>query len=133
MTEIVTRISAYSNESMLHYCETLLSILSQTYDTKVGRGKKVEVIKVFKHKQDPDVIDRLINSIEHYNKLNQMKNRKVGSFEIIKYKIVIQSGNPKIEIEMIKVLDEDGEYIKFARLKDVIGYLSKYPVTFRPI
>jgi hypothetical protein len=133
MTQVVTRIPAYSNDSMLHYCETLLSILSKSHNTKVGRGKKAELTKVFKHKQDPDVIDRLINSIEHYKKLNQMKNRKVGSFEIIKYKIVIQSGNPKIEIEMIKVLDEDGEYIKFARLKDVIGYLSKYPVTFRPI
>jgi len=130
---MIERIPAYSNESMIDYCKNLLSILSQTYDTKVGRGKKAEVVKVFKYNQDQDVIDKLKNSIEHYKKLNQMKNRKVGSFEIVKYKIVIQSGNPKIEIEMIKVLDEDGEYIKFARLKDVIGYLSKYPVTFRPI
>lgn len=130
---MIERIPAYSNEAMIDYCKNLLSILSQTYDTKVGRGKKAEVVKVFKYNQDQDVIDKLKNSIEHYKKLNQMKNRKVGSFEIVKYKIVIQSGNPKIEIEMIKVLDEDGEYIKFARLKDVIGYLSKYPVTFRPI
>lgn len=73
MTGILERIPSYSNEAMLHYCETLLSILSQTYETKVGRGKKVEMIKVFKYKKDQDVIDKLINSIEHYKKLNQMK------------------------------------------------------------
>ena len=69
------RIPAYSNKSMEDYCDTLLSILTQTYDTKVGRGKKVEVVKVFKHKQDQDVIDKLIKSKEHYHKLNQMKNK----------------------------------------------------------
>ena len=80
MTQVVARIPAYSNNSMLHYCETLLSILSQSYDTKVGRGKNVEVIKVFKHKQDPDVIDRLVRSIEHYTKLNQMENKEGVTF-----------------------------------------------------
>jgi len=80
MTQVVARIPAYSNDSMLHYCETLLSILSQSHDTKVGRGKKAEVTKVFKHKQDPDVIDRLINSIEHYEKLNQMENKEGVTF-----------------------------------------------------
>jgi len=80
MTQVVARIPAYSNDSMLHYCETLLSILSQSYDTKVGRGKKADVIKEFKHKQDQDVIDRLINSIEHYEKLNQMENKEGVTF-----------------------------------------------------
>ena len=31
------------------------------------------MIKVFKHKQDQDVIDKLIRSKEHYHKLNQME------------------------------------------------------------
>ena len=92
MTEVVTRISAYSNESMLHYCETLLSILSQTYDTKVGRGKKVDVIKLFKYKNDQDVIDRLINSIEHYKKLNQMESQ--GGVTFRDYQVdIIESGS----------------------------------------
>lgn len=133
MTDIVERIPSYSNEAMLHYCETLKSIMTQTHDTKVGRGKKSQIIKIPKHNVDQDIIDRLLRSCEHYKKLNEMENRKVGSFEIVKYKVVVQEGHPKIVIEMIKVLDEDGEYIKFARLKDVVGYLSKYPVTFRPI
>jgi hypothetical protein len=73
MTQILERIPAYSNQSMLDYCDTLLSILTQSHETKVGRGKKVEMIKVFKHKQDQDVIDKLIRSKEHYHKLNQME------------------------------------------------------------
>ncbi len=72
MTEVIARIPAYSNQSMVDYCDTLLSILIQTYDTKVGRGKKVETIKVFKYKSDQNVIDKLIRSKEHYHKLNQM-------------------------------------------------------------
>ena len=99
MTEVVTRIPAYSNDSMLHYCETLLSILSQTYDTKVGRGKKVEVIKLFKHKQDKEVVDKLVRSIEHYTKLNQMKNK--GGVTFRDYQVdIIESGS--------KVLTEHG-------------------------
>ena len=73
MKKIVERISGYSNEAMLHYCETLKSILTQTYDTKVGRGKKVEIIKVPKHNVDQDVLDKVLMSCEHYKKLNQMK------------------------------------------------------------
>jgi hypothetical protein len=97
MTQIVERIPAYSNESMLHYCETLLSILSQSYDTKVGRGKKVDVIKEFKHKQDSDVIDRLINSIEHYKKLNQMENKEGVTFR--DYQVRIIDSGSKILME----------------------------------
>lgn len=133
MTQVVERIPAYSNQSMVYYCDTLLSILSQTYDTKVGRGNKVDTIKVFKHKNDQDVIDKITKSKEHYYKLNKMGNRKVGSFEVVKYRLDYIDGQPKIIIEMIKVLDEDGEYIKFARLKDVIGYLPKYPIIFKKL
>jgi hypothetical protein len=96
MTQVVVRIPAYSNESMLHYCENLLSILSQSHGTKVGRGKKVEVIKVFKHKQDLDVIDRLINSIEHYKKLNQMENK--GGVTFRDYQVdIIERGSQILE------------------------------------
>lgn len=72
MKNIVERIAGYSNEAMLQYCETLKSIMTQTNDTKVGRGKKVEIIKVPKHKVDQDVIDKILNSCEHYKKLNKM-------------------------------------------------------------
>ena len=92
MTQVVERIPAYSNQSMVYYCDTLLSILSKTYDTKVGRGKNIEVIKVFKHKNDQDVIDRLINSIEHYKKLNQMESQ--GGVTFRDYQVdIIESGS----------------------------------------
>jgi len=32
---------------------------------------------------------------------------------------------------MVKVLDKNGKYVKFAKLKDVEPYLYKYPVTFK--
>lgn len=56
---------------------------------------------------------------------------EVGSFEIVKYKFDFINGEPKIIIEMIKVLDVNGKYIKFAKLKDVLPYLSKYPINFK--
>jgi hypothetical protein len=72
MKNIVERIAGYSNEAMLHYCETLKSIMTQTHDTKIGRGKKVEIIKIPKYKVDQDVLDKILRSCEHYKKLNQM-------------------------------------------------------------
>ncbi len=59
--------------------------------------------------------------------------RKIGSLEVIKYDFELVNGNPKIVISMIKVLDEDGKYIKFAKLEEVLPYLSKYPITFKNI
>jgi len=96
MTQVLARIPAYSNQSMLDYCDTLLSILTQSHQTKVGRGKKVEMVKVFKHKQDQDVIDKLIRSKEHYNKLNQMKNK--GGVTFRDYQVdIIEKGTQILE------------------------------------
>ena len=96
MTQVVERIPAYSNQSMLDYCDKLLSILTQSHETKVGRGKKVEMIKVFKHKQDQDVIDKLIRSKEHYHKLNQMKNK--GGVTFRDYQVdIIERGSQILE------------------------------------
>jgi hypothetical protein len=49
--------------------------------------------------------------------------RKIGSLEITKYDFEYVDGEPKIVISMVKVLDENGKYIKFAKLKEVIPYL----------
>jgi len=53
------------------------------------------------------------------------------SLEITRYNFEIVHGEPKIVISMVKVLDENGNYIKFAKLKDVEPYLAKYPTTFK--
>lgn len=56
---------------------------------------------------------------------------KVGSLEVTKYSFEYVDGQPKIVISMVKVLDENGKYIKFAKLKEVTPHLSKYPVSFK--
>ena len=57
--------------------------------------------------------------------------RKIGSLEITRYNFEYIENEPKIIISMVKVLDENGKYIKFAKLKEVSPYLSKYPVSFK--
>lgn len=58
---------------------------------------------------------------------------EIGSFEIVRYRFDLINGDPKIIIEMIKVLDQNGNYIKFAKLKEVLPYLSQYPIKFKKI
>jgi hypothetical protein len=60
-----------------------------------------------------------------------MSLEEIGSFEITRYRVDRINGQPKIIIEMIKVLDHDGRYVKFAKLEKVTPYLSKFPVKFK--
>lgn len=133
MTDVIPRIPGYSNEMMLKECEILNAVVTQSVIVKVGAGKKAYEQKVYKHKTDKLIINKIERSCEYYKELNQMEmeKNKVGSFEVVKYRLDYIDGQPKIIIEMIKVLDTNGDYIKFARLKDVIGYLSKYPIVFK--
>jgi len=57
----------------------------------------------------------------------------VGSFEIVRYKFEYLNSEPKIIIEMVKVLDVNGKYIKFASLKEVIDFLPLYPIKFKQL
>ncbi len=61
------------------------------------------------------------------------KLEEIGSFQIVRYEFKYIDGEPKIVISMVKVLDKNGKYIKFAKLKEVEPYLSKFPVTFKSI
>ncbi len=58
---------------------------------------------------------------------------KPASLEIVKYEFMQINGNPKVVISMVKVLDEENKYIKFAKLKEVLPYLAEFPVKFKPI
>lgn len=58
---------------------------------------------------------------------------KIGGFQIVRYEFKYVDNEPKIVISMIKVLDKKGKYIKFAKLKEVEPYLSKFPVSFKNI
>ena len=62
-----------------------------------------------------------------------MEKREIGSLEVIKYRFEKINGEPKIVIEMVKVLDTNGLYIKFAKLEGVVKYLSKYPIKFKDL
>jgi len=53
----------------------------------------------------------------------------IHSFEIVRY----EYDGKDIIIKMVKVLDENGEYIKFAKLDKVLPYLSQYPTKFKEI
>ena len=50
-----------------------------------------------------------------------------ASLEVVRY----EYNGKDIVISMIKVLDEKGDYIKFAKLDKIIPYLSKYPIKFK--
>lgn len=63
----------------------------------------------------------------------KINGRNVGSLEIVRYHFQYVGEEPKIIIEMVRVNDTNGKYIKFAKLKEVMPYLSKYPVTFKPL
>ena len=135
MIDILPRISCYSNEMMWKQCEILKEVVTSTIDTKTGRGKSVRIIKIPKHNTPRDVVERIINSCEYYKNLHEkdMEKREIGGLEVIKYRFEKINGEPKIVIEMVKVLDKNGLYIKFAKLEGVVKYLSKYPVKFKDL
>jgi hypothetical protein len=53
------------------------------------------------------------------------------NFEITKYRFEKIDGKPCIIIDMIKAMDENGKYIKFAKLEKVIDFLAENKVTFK--
>jgi hypothetical protein len=69
MTDIITRIPGYSNKGMVKYCDTLKRVMLSTKDVKVGRGKDAKIEQVLKYRSDKPVIDKILNSHEHYLKL----------------------------------------------------------------
>lgn len=50
-----------------------------------------------------------------------------ASFEVSEYEYVEDVG---VVIKKVKVLDSSGNYIKFAKLKEVTPYLHKFPIKF---
>lgn len=71
--DLIERVPGRTDYEMWQKCEILKSIVTQTIDIKEGRGKNVRIIKKYKHDTSKEVIDRIINSCEHYKKLHEMK------------------------------------------------------------
>lgn len=130
--EIIERNPGFNNQEMYKYCELLKSVAMMEIEVKEGRGRNIRMVKMFKHNIPEDVRNRILNSCEYYKNLPEMK-KKIGSLEVVKYRFEKINGEPKIIIEMVKVLDTDGKYIKFAKLEGVVNYLSKYPIKFKEI
>lgn len=133
--DVLERIPGFNNLEMWNQCELLKSVVTQTIQVKEGRGKNVKIYQRYKHNTPQEVIDRIINSCEHYKSLHEkdMIKKEVGSLEVIKYRFDYVNGDPKIIIDTVKVLDKNGAYIKFAKLEGVVNYLSKYPITFKQL
>lgn len=51
--------------------------------------------------------------------------------EITRYDWELVDGQPKIVIHQVKLMEDDGTYIKFAKLKDIEMELANHPVRFR--
>jgi hypothetical protein len=62
-----------------------------------------------------------------------MRIEEIGSFEVVKYDFEFIKGQPKLVISMVKVLDKAGNYLKFAKLKEVMPFLSKFPIKFKEL
>ena len=61
----------------------------------------------------------------------KIQGKEIGFLEITRYKFEYVGNNPKIIIEQIKVLDIEGNYIKFAKLKEIEPYLSQFEIHFK--
>ena len=61
----------------------------------------------------------------------KIQGKEIGFLEVTRYKFEYVGNNPKIIIEQIKVLDTEGNYIKFAKLKEIEPYLSQFEIHFK--
>ena len=73
MIDIIPRRPAYSNRDMLEYCEKLKAVITATRETRVGRGKSVQTVRVGKYTKDEPTLNRIINSCNHYKNLMERK------------------------------------------------------------
>ena len=89
---MIDRISGYSNEAMLNYCESLKKVVLQTKTEKSGRGKAIEIREVLMHRTDKETIDNIIDSYGYYKKLHEMESK--GGVQFRNYQSdIIQKGS----------------------------------------
>jgi len=74
-SQIVERVPGYSNESMIDYCESLLSIVTKTKQVKSGRGKASKIENVPKYRPDKEVIEKLQHSCKYYKDMKEKESK----------------------------------------------------------
>lgn len=76
MTNIIEKTSGATNKSMWDYCEALKRVILQKKYVTVGRGKNIENIEMHKYKNNPETVEKILNSCEHYKKLHEMESEQ---------------------------------------------------------
>lgn len=91
--EILERTHGYNNYEMWQRCELLKKVVTQTVETKEGRGKSVRIITRYKHNTDKEVIDRIVRSCEYYKQLHEKDMERNNQIKFRDYqKDIIRSG-----------------------------------------
>lgn len=104
--DVFERNLGFNNYEMWKQCELLKSVVFQTIETKVGRGRNVRIIKSFKHDTPSEIRDRISNSCEYYKKLYEedMAVKEV----LINGTIQFRDYQTKIIYEGTKIIKEHG-------------------------
>ena len=96
--DILERNTGFNNKEMWKQCELLKSVVFQTIETKVGRGKNVRIIQSFKHNTPLEVRERIANSCEHYKKLHEKDMERNNQIKFRDYQHdIIREGSHIIE------------------------------------
>ena len=91
--EILERYFGYNNYEMWQRCELLKKIVTQTVETKEGRGRNVRIVTRYKHNTDKEVIDRIVRSCEYYKQLHEKDMERNNQIKFRDYqKDIIRSG-----------------------------------------
>ncbi len=92
MTAIIERTSGYTNKSMWDYCEALKRVILQKTEVKVGRGKSIETLEIYKYKNNAETVEKILNSCEYYKNLYEMESAE--GFNYRDYQIdIIEKGH----------------------------------------
>ena len=88
MTNIIEKTSGYTNKSMWDYCEALKRVILQKTEVKVGRGKNIETLEMYKYKNNAETVEKILNSCEHYKKLHEMESAQGFSYRDYQVEII---------------------------------------------
>ena len=73
MKDVLERRSGYSDKMMHEQCLLLQRVVSQTVTKTRGRGRHAKKVEVLRHDTDPEIIDRINRSVEHYKAMTEKK------------------------------------------------------------
>jgi len=88
MINIIEKMSCATNKSMWDYCEALKRVILQKTEVKVGRGKNIETLEIYKYKNNAETVEKILNSCEHYKKLHEMESAQGFSYRDYQVEII---------------------------------------------